>query len=285
MKQRVAYLIIDDKQFGDENKSLDITFDVSYMGNTLVPLDAHFTIDNLKSEDVYAITCNTALFQSRARKIEFWCGYKGNVKKLFDGQISQAVPTGQPDTSVMITAWSSIYTMGENIRVEKKKNKYIDLLEDATKECGMGLDIPIDIRKSSRMQEVVEDFSYTGSQYNYLATVIRDITGLNFVNGGITITIQNQVVCVRWTTDENTRNSIVEVNSGTGMVGIPEPTSTGVEIKMLLDVSLQAGMMINLTSEIMPLYNGKYNVYGITYRGNVRDTDFYTDLQCIRCGK
>lgn len=289
MKKRVAYFIIDGKQFGGKNGlPLNITFDISYMGNSLVPLDAKFTIDNLKADDVAYISTNTALFQNRRRKIEFYCGYEGNVRRLFDGEILEAVPHGQPDTSLEIKAWTSIYSMGKKIKITGKNVKLLELLRDAVKENGYELDCPASLQNSSQLQKVISDFSFTGSAMEYLFYVIRAITGSVIVKDQIMFIIQNQMVSVAWATKKNKTpntnmlNTNVQINASTGMIGIPEPTQCGVNIRTILDVSLNVGQTIDFLSSKIPIYNGEYNIYGLNYHGCTRSNDYYNDLICLR---
>ena len=97
MKQRVVYLEIDGKRFGDNQKGLNVTFDVPYTGTGLVPNNATFNITNLNSADMEYIVTNTSRFEQRRRQIKCFAGYSDNVRQIFGGQILQSTPT---DTSI-----------------------------------------------------------------------------------------------------------------------------------------------------------------------------------------
>lgn len=289
MRKRVGYLIIEGKQFGDVENPLQITFDVTYMGNALIPLESHFTIDNLSKEDIYDITTNTQLYLDRKRHIEFWCGYEDNYQKIFDGQISNAYPTGQPDTSVNITAWSSTYIMGTNVKVAYPQISYLELLKDSVTRCGFQLDLPMFLRSSPQLQQIAENFSYTGSSYDYLRRIMSDITGFNLVKQQMLFFIQNGIVSVSREDVVNKSLPIVEISKETGMIGIPQPHSVGIDVRVLLDVSLSAGQTIKLSSDLLPLYGNKndptsglYNIFTVTHHGSLRGGDFYTDLYCLK---
>ena len=291
MKRRVAYFIIDGKKFGDDkNSPLNISFDVSYMGNSLVPLDARFTIDNLSQNDIAYITTNTSLFLDRRRKIQFWCGYEGNVRMLFDGEIEQAQPHGKPDTSLDIRAWTSIYAMGKKIEVKSSNIKALELLRNAVLQCGYHLSCPADIQQAPQLQKMIDYFSMTGSAQEYLWRVIKDITGNYVVEDQVLFTIAKGVVTVSWANKKNSKKNIpgidlienIQINESTGMIGIPEPTQSGVNIRSKLDVSFDVGQTIDLISSMMPVYDGEYNIYGINHHGSTRSQDFYTDLICLR---
>lgn len=282
MKKRIAYFNIDGVLIGGNTSDFDISFDIPYMGNTLVPLASRFTIDNLSQETMNYIATNTTLFLDRTRHIQFWCGYEDNVKKLFDGEISKAQPSGQPDTSLSIEAWTSTKTMGTNDSVEYQNVKYIDLIKDAARRCGLGCNISPDLYNSSALQTVIPFFTYTGSEYDYLRRVMSDITGFNVVKGQVLFCITNGMLNVSEADNVNAQFPIKEINMNTGLVGIPQPNAAGVDLRVILDVSLGAGQTIKLESKLMPIYNGLYNIYGLTHHGSLRGKDFYTDLICQR---
>lgn len=283
MKRKVAWFEIDGVKIGSEQGVFDISFDIPYMGNTLVPLDSHFTIDNLSQDSMNYIATNTSLFQKRARRhIVFKCGYEDNVRTLFDGEISKAQPSGQPDTSLNITAWSSTEIMGTNVSIKRDNVKYADLVEEAAKACGYVCNFAPGVYDSARLQQVVGSFTHTDSQYDFLRRVMRDITGFNTVKGQILFCLNNNVLNVSFADSINSGTPVKDINSATGLIGIPEPNSAGVDLRVLLDVTLSAGQTIRLTSKLMPLYNGLYNIYGITHHGSLRGDDFYSDLICQR---
>lgn len=285
MKKRVVYLKIDDRTYGSKDGSspFNISFNVSYFGNTLVPVAGRFVIDNLDKDHIEYITTNTSLFQERRRKIEFYCGYSDNVQKIFDGVIEKAQPSGQPDTSVTIDAWTSLYSMGEEAKIEASNTTLAQLLDNAISKCGLSLNMPAKIRQSQVLQQTIKNFSFTGSAYAYLCRVIQDITGCDVVSNQIVFTVENGMVSASYIDEK--KAPVIEVNANRGLVGIPEPNAAGIDLRVLLDVSLHGGQTINLKSQIVPLYNGLYNIYSVTHFGSSRGKEFYTDLSCTRVYK
>lgn len=282
MKNKVAYLDVDHVLIGYKYSVFNISFDIPYMGNPLVPMASSFTIDNLSQDTINYIATNTTLFQDRTRHIKFYAGYEDNVKMLFDGEIQTAEPSGQPDTSLEIKAWTSTKNMGTNISVEAKNTTYMKLIEDAADKCGLGCIFAPDLYKVSRLQDIVPYFSHTGSQQDYLRRVMMDTTGFNVVKDGLLFCIANQTLYVSQQDAINPIVPIKEISAETGLIGKPEPNAAGVNLRVLMDVTLGAGQTIRLKSKLMPLYNGLYNIYGLTHHGSTRGNDFYTDLICIR---
>lgn len=285
MKKRCAYFEIDGIKIGDKYSDLDISFDVPYMGNALVPLASRFSIDNLSQDTMNYIATNTTLFQNRTRHIKFFLGYEDNVKMLFDGEISKAQPSGQPDRSLMIEAWTSTQTMGTNCQIKYDSVTYRYLIEDAAKKCHYTCSFAPNVYNAPRLQQIVPHFSHTGSEYEYLRRVMSDVTGFNTVKDTILFCLNNGVLNISLADSVNNGVPVRDINASTGLVGIPEPNAAGVDLRVLLDVTLSAGQTIRLTSKVAPLYNGLYNIYGVTHHGSIRSNEFYTDLICQRVYK
>lgn len=294
MKRRVAYLKIDDKIFGGVDSPLNISFDVTYLGNTLIPKDARFTIDNLSESDIKYITRNTDFYLNRlttdealkdgskSAHIEFYCGYEGNVRKIFDGNVQKATPTGQPDTTVEITAWTTLDLMGRSIQVSMNKVSFYNLIDTAVDMCGFELSMSEELKNSTPMQQTIDNFSFTGSLLDFLFKAINAITGNNMIKDQIIFTIFCKVVYVGWLDKTNTTSGIKLINSQTGLVGIPEPTEIGIDLRTLIDVSIMPQNTIRLESKILSIYNGLYNVINTRYHGSTRENDYYMDLHCSR---
>ena len=283
MKKRCAFFDIDNVLIGYKYSDFDVSFDVPYMGNTIVPLPSRFSIDNLKQDTINYIATNTQLFLQRPRRhIKFYCGYEDNIKLLFDGEISKAQPSGQPDRSIDIEAWTSTEIMGTNIAVQDKNITYKELIENAANACKLTCSFSPSASKSIRLQQTVAEFSHTGSEYDFLRRVMCDVTGFNAVKDQILFCINKNSLFVSLADEANSLLPVLEISADTGLIGIPEPTAAGVNLRLLLNVTLSAGQTIRLKSKVMPLYNGLYNIYGITHHGSLRGNDFYTDLICQR---
>ena len=268
----------------DSYINLNISFDIPYMGNSVVPMDAKFSIDNIEPNLKKSIATNVSIFQDRKRKIEFWCGYKDNERKLFDGRIEKAYFSGMPDSTLYINAWTSLYSMGNPVKIKFNGIKAISLLEDAVRKCGMTLNITNEIKNNPQLQRIVPFFSFEDSAYAYLTRVIRDITSFNLIKDQIIISVENNIVYVRYAEKLNNIKPI-EIGYWNGMVGRPEPTAMGVNIRMILNPNFYVGQTIELNSTEDELYNGFYNIYGTVFHGNTRDEEFYTDLICQRITK
>lgn len=284
MKQRVAYLEIDGKTFGDTNGGgLNMSFDVPYTGTGFVPNNSSFTLTNLNSEDLKYIVTNTARFTERRRKIKCFAGYADNIKQIFGGEIFQASPASLPDTTVNITAISNIADMGELINVKLENPTFIELIEDARKRCGYGIFITDSVKNSNILQRSVgQNYSFTGSPVEYLSD-IETMLGVHTKQSAdaMAFVVASNILHIGWQNDRFPAPAPI-INAENGMIGIPTPTEVGVNIRVLLDVSLQPLQTIELKSKTLSLYNGLYNIINIRHTGSLRGRDWYSELECVK---
>ena len=157
-------------------------------------------------------------------------------------------------------AGKSLFDFSKDVETERRRN------EDTLFVSGALL--------SSKLVSTVRSTDRDCERVNTgLGNEFFNFFGLGVYNNTVYVSKQDVV---------NKTLPVIIASSKSGMVGIPEPTATGVDIRMLLDVSIVSGQTLELRSELLPRYNGLYNVHNVTHRGSVRDNDFYTDLQCIR---
>lgn len=72
----------------------------------------------------------------------------------------------------------------------------------------------------------------------------------------------------------------IKINLSTGMVGVPQVTSEGVYVKMLIDRDIRVGSSVEIESLINPAANGKFKVINIGFDVANRDTPFFYTLFC-----
>ena len=68
---------------------------------------------------------------------------------------------------------------------------------------------------------------------------------------------------------------LIQINSSTGMIGVPEVTETGIRVKMLINNQVQIGNSIQITSALNPVANGTYFINQLGFEIASRDTPFY----------
>lgn len=98
----------------------------------------------------------------------------------------------------------------------------------------------------------------------------------------------------------------IEISPLTGLIGVPEQTQNGLEIRTLLNPALKIGQLIQLNSANINQYrygldtssvaqnlflkavlstsaDGTYYVMRANHSGDTRGNDWYTDLVCLSC--
>lgn len=95
---------------------------------------------------------------------------------------------------------------------------------------------------------------------------------------------------------------VIEVNSATGMIGMPTQTLDGIEVRTLLNPMMQPGRRIRInqadiqTAQFDPTVQGApnnylipsiaddgiYKIYVVDHSGDTRGNPFYSDIICLR---
>lgn len=64
---------------------------------------------------------------------------------------------------------------------------------------------------------------------------------------------------------------VTVINSETGLLETPRREDASLVVKTLCQPKIKMGQIIDLESEILPVYNGQYKVYGVTHRGTISE--------------
>lgn len=115
----------------------------------------------------------------------------------------------------------------------------------------------------------IENFNFSGS----LQKQIEELEKL----GGVVVSVDNETLVVL-DKGKYRQSSVRKINSATGMVGIPEVNTYGINCKMMIDNSIKLGGKVEVESKINPAANGEYFVYGINFEVANRENPFWYDL-------
>lgn len=133
----------------------------------------------------------------------------------------------------------------------------------------------------------------------------RDFMGVTARSTNCSWSIQNGSIQIT-PFDSYLPGEDLEINSATGMIGIPEQTEEGIKIRKLLDPRLRIGTLAKLNNnDITQLRqqdknspipfnqwtgiqyaaklstDGIYRIYVIEHRGDTRGAEWYSDLICL----
>lgn len=293
MRQRRAYiqfptmLGVDEILFNNQKRidGVNIRFKTKVYSSAGMPMSSDFTIYNLNKEDIEYLTTCAATWQKKQNLMQLYAGYDDNVTLLASGQITEAIPQGNPDIGISVHMINGVKWWGENITIQKSGAKIIDLIQAVADSMGWAVDVSENLKQSNDMlSRLVDNFSYTGSPFDALKLIQAKVGGFNMDGRGINISTCNDVIYV-WSTDENKGlMPVLLINKNTGMVGYPHPTTAGVSVKMLLNPNVRPGQLVRIESDRIGFISGEYYITSLEHEGELRGNSWYTTLNCCRPG-
>ena len=287
MRKRVAYIIFpetdkDQKIVGFDKilKGLNVRFRVTTFVQSGMASDARIEVYNLNRKDLGFLSTIARTYLQKNYLFRLYAGYEGEEKLLFSGRALQAIPDSYPDVILNINGMSGIEWWGENIETTKDKVTVIDLIDYCAEKMGYQVNIDDRLRKNNELLNKVQDnFSFTGSPMNLLQQCQQMMGGVSSDPQTVFMSISNEQIDI-WSPSVPNGNKKLLISKDTGMIGLPKPTETGCEVKILMNTSINAGDIIELKSERIDLLNGDYYVIGITHEGETRGNGWYTTLNC-----
>lgn len=239
------------------------------MGST--ESDANISIANLTNSDVqYLTTYMSAWVKPQVKKmIRVYAGYfQTGYGRIFEGDITEAIPSDLPDTWLNIKAKALNYAK----RIPVSFGVQNSTVKETAQGIAQELNLSFDWQATS--QKNIGIFDYNGSkgdlvkQYNKLDEVV-----MYEDNGALKV--------VDKTAKRDNKNPVKVVSKDSGMIGLPELDEVGVKVKFLIDPSVAIGDWIQVKSVKLPIANGYYQVIEMNYDFASREQQFY----CTATGK
>lgn len=278
MDKRICYVQIQtpsgDKEIHNISLHGKITRKMSETGSS-----AEISIANLAREDVEYLTTYTSPYvdQSKKKRINIFAGYESTgVAQIFSGDIYSALPEGKPDTWLNIKAKTEFFNQQNIITMTQNNITAKNLAQNVSSE------LKTEFVWRSKLQKTIDNFNFAGAK-------AKLINRLNKI-GGIRAFIDNNTLYVvdidEEPPKEETQNSSTKesgtiklINKDSGMIGIPQPDEFGVKVKILLDPAVNLGDWFKLESEMLPIVNGFYQVYEMSYDFATREPQYYIELK------
>lgn len=298
MKHRRAYLVFPEKHGIDPsllkaskllaglniNFSMQITASVGESGN------ANITVYNLNREDMGFLSTCAAKWKEQKSLIQLYVGYsydepekEDKIRCIFSGWITQASPEGYPDLALNIKGLTGKEWWGNRIDISKANTSIIDLIDYTSSVTGYPVNINAKVRKTNvLLNKKLENFTYSGTSWGLLDK-IQEMIGGGFMpnKDSVFLSTYNDQTFV-WTNEESSTGNILLVNEKTGMIGVPEATTLGVNVTVLLNTGVNIGDKIKLESKRMPILNGLYTISSFIHTGELRGNTWQTTLLCSR---
>jgi hypothetical protein len=288
MRKRRVFISFPEQHGSDSNllasqkvlDGLNIRFNIKIYSNVGIPAEAYISVYNLNREDMQFLTTSAATWMAQQSLMQLYAGYDNNVKCLFSGQIMDAPPEGFPDLALNIKGISGSNWMSQQIDIQKSNLKMIDLIDYTSSVTGYPVNIPQYVRNGNEiLNKKLENFSYSGSVWNLLDKIQDMCGGFEVSEKSVILSTYNDNIYV-WTPSSTQQGKTLLITEKTGMIGVPHPTGTGVDITMLLNPDINTGDIIYLDSKRVPQCNGTYYVTAIQHEGELRGNTWQTTINC-----
>ena len=273
MDKRICYVQIQTPSGNKEIRNIAIkgriTRKMSQTGST-----AKISIANLSREDVEYLTTYTSPYvdQSKKKRINVFAGYESTgVGMIFSGDIYSALPEGLPDTWLNIEAKTEYFNQQNIITLSQSKINTKGIAQIVANQ----LDLALIWR--SKSEKFIDAFNFTGAKTKLLNRLNQLDNFTAFVDNGSLLVIDINEQPPQTSTTKQ-KGFIKLINAESGMIGIPQPDEHGVKIKVLLDPAVNLGDWFKLGSKRLPIVNGFYQVYEMTYDFATREPQYYLEI-------
>lgn len=259
------------------------------LASAQTPNAANIRIFNLSAETAIKI-------KSEFTRVIIDAGYEGNFGIIFQGNIKQVIIGQESATDKFVDIIAGDGDLAYNFSLVKTSIAAGSSPQNQINACAdtmspMGVTTGGNSNVSSN-QKLPRGKVMFGSSREYLRDV-ADTTNNNW-------SIQNEkIVFVPKTS--YLPGTAVDINSGTGMIGLPQQTNEGVNVKCLINPKIKISGRIKLDNKSIVLLpvnltltpgsntntaaplpsNGIYKVLVVEHVGDTRGTDWYSTLICF----
>lgn len=67
------------------------------------------------------------------------------------------------------------------------------------------------------------------------------------------------------------KGDIIVINDNSGLLGVPEHEDAILTVRIIFEPRLVIGQIIEIQSQVAPMFNGQYKIYGIRHEGTISD--------------
>lgn len=285
MDKRICYVQIQtpygDKEIHNIAIKGRITRKMSETGS-----ECKISIANLAREDVEYLTTYVSPYvdQSKRKKINVFAGYESTgVGMIFAGDIYSALPEGLPDTWLNIEAKTNYFEQQNIITYSQESAPVKDIATNLASQLGY------ELSWQSKSQKIIDAFNFNGAKAKLLNKLNQLDNFRAFIDNNILYCIDKdeeppeenetpQTYSGKPRNNQKERGTVKIINGDTGLIGLPQPDEYGVKIKVLLDPSVAIGDWFKLESQRLPIVNGFYQVYEMTYDFATREPQYYLEI-------
>lgn len=257
-------------------------------------------------------------YPEKKKEVKIYAGYedrdkpktKDELTLLYTGEILFAKLTqGRPDTIFSITAMEKFAKMNEDINLSEvglqENMTILDMVVKILEKYGFKVDISVFEWLMANRSAIAlkyytlisDGYMYSGKLGNFLQKELFKFRGMRFIQDGMNIKLlPNDLDYKVYLSDisspalENANKVISGRINGVmaTMIGIPNPSFYGVELKTLFSEKVMAGEQFLLKSRVFATgneassYNIPYEITSVSYNLQLRGQNFYQNIRAIR---
>ena len=257
-------------------------------------------------------------YPEKKKEVKIYAGYEDRDKPktkeeltlLYEGEILFAKLTqGRPDTIFSITAMELFSKMNEDINLSEvglqDNMTILDMVVKILEKYKFNVDISVfewlmknNTAIALKYYTLISDgYMYSGKLGNFLQKELFKFRGMRFIQDGMNIKLlpndlDYKVYLSKMSSPalENANKVISGRVNGTmaTMIGIPNPSFYGVELKTLFSEKVKAGEQFLLKSRVFATgneassYNIPYEITSVSYNLQLRGQNFYQNIRAIR---
>lgn len=232
--------------------------------------DCTVTISGLSTQTRDYILTETSPFNSNRtpKRLIVEAGRQSTgVFRLFIGDIISSSPGSPPDVNLTIRAKTMNAQSGNVIAVEGGPSQKLSAIADrVAREIGVALDF-------IATDKNIANFSYTGAALKMVDLIQQA--------GRVRAYIDDEILIVKdYGRGDLGRMKIL--NQESGMVGIPKPTESGVDVQYVIDGESLLGGILRIDSRMFKAINGDYVVDQLKFEVSSHSDPFFYTATCSR---
>ena len=216
-------------------------------------------------------------------------GYEGNQYGLiFDGNVIQPLREKEGGTTYKLNLVSMDSDMflvsgSANFSIMRGQNSR-SLIENIVNSSSVSTQLGA-ISQNLSNSELTRGKVVFGKASDYLRQIAQSESAAFYMEDG-------KVNIIR--ADDYSENEVIELDSESGLIGVPSQSDFGATIKMLLNPRVKLGTMIHVNNSLIKnkqfqqgqaFYgldqDGLYRVIKVTYKGDTRGVDWYTEVETV----
>lgn len=235
--------------------------------------EAEIVIANLKKETANFLLTQTSPFNPNKtpKTVVVKAGRKSyGLTTVFIGNITSSAISQPPDVFLTLRCLTQNTAKGDVVSIFKPPESTV---KSIAKDLADSLKLSFNFQAQDKS---VSNYSFTGGKLNQ----IQDVQSLGaydvFVDDD-TLVVKDQAVPLTGKT--------YALDIDNGLIGKPEFTEQGVQVKYMFNGTSTLGGSLKLISKTNPATNGTYVIYKLGFELTTRDDPFYLVAEALRVGQ